>query len=177
MLGIHIPHVPYVYDVVRNSQHEYVIYAEYIEGKTLKDYLEENGRCTAVKTVGYVAQLCDALAALQLLGIVHRDIKPENIIISNDEEVYLIDFDISRMKKADSKRDTSVLGTAGYAAPEQFGFAQSDHRTDLYSLGVLINVMSTGCFPGEKMAAGKMGPLFKNAYRWIRMTDMKMQMS
>lgn len=157
MEGIHIPHVPYIHEIVQDAEHEYVVYADYIEGRNLHDYLETNGKCSVSETVMFAAELCETLSALQLLGIVHRDTKPENIIVSDKQEVYLIDFDISRLEKKTAEKDTSVLGTAGYAAPEQFGFAQSDHRTDLYALGVLINVMLTGSLPSEKKTDGKIG--------------------
>lgn len=157
MHGIHIPHVPYIHEIVQEAEHEYVVYADYIEGRNLHDYLETNGKCSVSQTVMFASELCETLSALQVLGIVHRDIKPENVIVSDEKEVCLIDFDISRLEKKTAERDTSVLGTAGYAAPEQFGFAQSDHRTDLYALGVLINVMMTGVLPSEKKAEGKIG--------------------
>lgn len=155
MQGIHIPHVPYIHEVVQDSDHEYTVYADYIEGRNLQDYLTLKGNCTVSETVVFASELCETLSALHVLGIVHRDIKPENIIVTDKKEIYLIDFDISRLEKRSSARDTSVLGTAGYAAPEQFGFAQSDHRTDLYALGVLINVMMTGSLPSEKKAHGR----------------------
>lgn len=159
MQRIHIPHVPYIHEIVQEAEHEYVVYADYIEGRNLHDYLEINGKCTFSETVRFASELCDTLSSLQLLGIVHRDIKPENIIVTDKKGIYLIDFDISRLEKKRADRDTSVLGTAGYAAPEQFGFAQSDHRTDLYALGVLINVMMTGSLPSEKKAVGRIGTI------------------
>lgn len=157
MQGIHVPHVPYIHEIVQEAEHEYVVYADYIEGRNMHDYLEKEGKCTVSDTVMLAAELCETLSALQVLGIVHRDIKPDNVIISDKKEIYLIDFDISRLEKKSAGRDTSMLGTAGYAAPEQFGFAQSDHRTDLYALGVLINVMNTGSLPSEKKAVGRIG--------------------
>lgn len=87
---------------------------------------------------------------------------PNNIIVS-DSSVTLIDFDISRSVKKDSPRDTFILGTAGYAAPEQFGFSQSDKRADIYALGVLANVMLTGHFPYEGIAKGAPGKAVRRA--------------
>ena len=69
----------------------------------------------------------------------------------------LIDFDASRIQKADRRADTTVLGTTGYAAPEQYGMSQTDARTDIYALGVVINVMLTGEHPSRQLAKGHMG--------------------
>ena len=93
-----------------------------------------------------VKGVCNALFLLHRKNIVHRDVNPNNIIVS-DSSVTLIDFDISRSVKKDSPRDAFAFpGTAGYAAPEPFGFSQSDKRADIYALGVLANVMLTGRF-------------------------------
>ena len=80
--------------------------------------------------------------------------KPENIIIAPDNTVKLIDFGIAREFKTDSLSDTSYMGTRGYAAPEQFGYHQSDARTDLYAVGVLCNEMLTGKLPGDGLYNG-----------------------
>lgn len=102
-------------------------------------------------------QLCQALAPLHRENIVHRDIKPENIVLGADSQVYLIDFGIARFEKAGRSADTTLLGTHGYAAPEQFGFCQSDARADIYSLGVVLNQVVTGAFPNAARADGLLG--------------------
>ena len=86
-------------------------------------------------------ELCDALDALHSAKIVHRDIKPSNIIITKDEHIKLIDFDASRIEKVVKDRDTQILGTEGFAPPEQFGFSQTDSRSDIYSFGVTMNLL------------------------------------
>ncbi|MBQ3048940.1 MAG: protein kinase, partial [Oscillospiraceae bacterium] len=93
---------------------------------------------------------------LHSFGAVHRDIKPENIIICGGNAV-LIDFDASRIFKEESETDTQILGTTGFAAPEQYGFSQSDPKADIYSLGILLNVMLTGKHPSKELAKGRMG--------------------
>lgn len=80
--------------------------------------------------------------------IIHRDIKPENIFYDG-KQVYLFDFDIARNYIENQKRDTAVLGSQGYAAPEQFGFYQTDIRSDIYSLGVLYHVLLTNKLPRD----------------------------
>ena len=90
------------------------------------------------------------------MGAVHRDIKPENVLLRGSEAV-LIDFDAARFFRPGRDEDTQVLGTTGYAAPEQYGLAQSDARADIYSLGVLLNVMLTRRHPSRVTAPGRMG--------------------
>ena len=94
------------------------------------------------------------------MAAVHRDIKPENVILRGGDAV-LIDFDAARIHKPQAETDTQVLGTTGFAAPEQYGLGQSDARTDIYSLGVLMNVMLTGQHPSKKLAEGRIGRIIQ----------------
>ena len=103
-----------------------------------------------------VKHLCQGLWVLHSMAAVHRDIKPENVILRGLDAV-LIDFDAARLHKPQAETDTQVLGTTGFAAPEQYGLSQSDTRTDIYSLGVLMNVMLTGKHPSKKLAEGRIG--------------------
>ena len=87
---------------------------------------------------------------------IRDSIKPENVILRGND-VVLIDFDAARLHKPEAKADTRILGTTGFAAPEQYGLGQSSTRTDIYSLGVLMNLMLTGQHPSKKLAEGRMG--------------------
>ena len=128
---------------------------ELIQGDTL-GFLLKDALFTPDETRKIVLQVCRALWVLHSIGAVHRDVKPENIILRGSEAV-LIDFDAARLYKPEEDTDTQVLGTAGFAAPEQYGLSQSDTRTDIYATGILINVMLTGEHPSKKLAEGRMG--------------------
>ena len=123
-----------------------VVIEEYISGDILADKIE-NKNITKEDAVDYTCQLFEVLSELEKVNIVHRDITPKNILISSDNVVKLIDFGISRKTKEGRTKDTTILGTAGYAAPEQFGFMQTDIRSDIYSAGVVFHEMLTGKMP------------------------------
>lgn len=126
------PNLPKVYEAVLDGESTTVI-EEYIAGKALgSTALSEK------QFLGVVRELCDVLEYLHGEGIIHRDIKPSNLIMADDGHVRLIDFDAARIPKTEQEQDTHLLGTRGYAAPEQYGFAQTDERTDVYSLGITL---------------------------------------
>lgn len=131
-----------------------MVIEEFINGETLEAVLKKAGPMPEWLVLKYMHQLCMALYHVHVNGIVHRDVKAANILISRDGTLKLIDFDISRVYRKDAPQDTVILGTAGYASPEQFGFHQTDARTDIYACGVLMNVMLTGCFPNEVLYGG-----------------------
>jgi len=118
---------------------------EYVEGVSLDQYAAQNG-LTQEQIVAFVSQLCDILAYLheQTPVVIHRDVKPQNIIVNAKGKIKLIDFGISRIYSEVAPKDTVCFGTIGFAAPEQYGFSQTDHRADIFSLGVLIGWLLTG---------------------------------
>lgn len=132
-----------------------MVLEEFIQGDTL-DSLLRTSRLSPDQTREIMIQLCQALRVLHSIGAVHRDVKPENIIL-REREAVLIDFDAARLHKPACESDTVILGTTGFAAPEQYGLSQSDARADIYSLGVLMNVMLTGEHPSRKLAGGRLG--------------------
>jgi hypothetical protein len=127
---------------------------EYFEGVTLADYLRSRGPMPAVDMCAIALQLCGVLAYLHSRPkpVIHRDIKAENIIITEDQAVKLIDFDIAREYDETAGSDTVYYGTKAYSPPEQFGYAQTDARTDIYALGVLMLFMLTGSKEREQLA-------------------------
>ena len=149
LLHLRCEHLPRVLDVWEADGNTYVI-EEYVAGDRL-DTLLEAGPLTAEQAHSVTVQICDALSALHSVGAVHRDVKPENILICGETAV-LIDFDASRLCKNDRQTDTRIMGTNGYAAPEQYGFSQTDARTDLYALGIVFNEMLTGKHPAIRLA-------------------------
>ena len=110
-----------------------VVLEEYIEGQTLG-----NAALSEKELVAAIRELCSVLDYLHSHGIVHRDVKPSNIILAKDGHIRLIDFDAARLMKEEADRDTVLLGTRGYAPPEQYGFAQTDERADIYALGITM---------------------------------------
>ncbi len=126
------PYLPKIYEVDQTADSVTVI-EEYIEGVSIGS-ADLSGR----KLMRAVRELCDVLAFLHEKNIIHRDIKPSNILLAGDGHIRLIDFDAARMPKDDLEQDTSLLGTRGYAPPEQYGFAQTDCRADIYALGVTL---------------------------------------
>ena len=136
-----------------------IVLEEFIDGVTVAQILETGKyRIQGAKKV--LHGVCNALTVLHERGFVHRDVKPENVMISTDGRVVLIDFDASRQVNSTAK-DTVVMGTVGYAAPEQLGLSQSDARTDIYAAGVLYNVMLTGRHPSDHFAPGRAGRVVK----------------
>jgi len=134
-------YLPKIYEVVETDK--LLIVEEYIEGEILSDYLT-SGKLTETDWLDIAWQLCEALRSLHehVPPIIHRDIKPSNIILNSKGCIKIIDFDSSRLYKAESEGDTRLLGTERYAPPEQYGFSQTDCRSDIYSLGVVF-----GMFP------------------------------
>lgn len=133
--------------------------AEYVQGDTLL-YLLEGGLLDWEEARKVTADICGALWVLHSMGAVHRDVKDSNVILRGSDAV-LIDFDASRIVKPECPADTVILGTTGYAAPEQFGLSQTDGRADIYSLGVLLNVMLTGQHPSRRLAEGHAGRIIR----------------
>lgn len=117
------------------SADESLIVEELVSGSTLSDLLQQEKVFTESEVRSFILQLCAGLSVLHTHGIVHRDIKPSNLMLTSDGRIKLIDFDAARTIKVEQEEDTRLLGTKGYAPPEQFGYGQTDGRSDIYSLG------------------------------------------
>lgn len=141
MLGnLHHPNLPAFTARFTDADRHFLV-MEFIDGQTLEASLERNnGPFPERRVLGWARQLCDVLAYLhnQPRPIIFRDLKPGNIMVTRDGRVKLIDFGIARFFRQAGSADTQVLGTPGYAPPEQYGKAQTDNRSDIYSLAMTL---------------------------------------
>ena len=129
--------------VIYCSEHDgtTLVVEEYLQGESLLALLEQGRYLTEKEAAKILLDLCDGLRPLHEQGIIHRDIKPSNLILQNGGIIRLIDFDAARIVKDDKNEDTRLLGTKGYAPPEQFGYGQTDERSDIYSIGITVKKM------------------------------------
>ena len=148
------PALPRIVDIIDNGITIYVV-MDYIEGESLDKILKEYGAQPEEQVVAWAKQLCDALGYLhsQKPPIIYRDMKPANVMLKPEGNIKIIDFGIAREYKEQSLADTTVLGTKGYAPPEQYS-GQTDGRSDIFALGMTMHHLLTGVDPrsGESYA-------------------------
>ena len=148
LVGRTHPNLAEVYDVIEDETAPAVL-LEYVPGRSLDEILgDEPPKYETVRRMAL--DICDGLIALHSMEIVHKDLKPENVIITPEGTARLIDYGIATVFGEDRPPQTALLGTVGFAAPEQFGFNRTDARTDLYSFGVLLNVLLAHEHPTAK---------------------------
>lgn len=142
------PGIPQVVDVIEEEQYIYII-ESYIEGETLDNKVKRVGVVQYEEICSIALQLCNIFEYLHSFNppIIYRDLKPSNIMISPQGKVVLIDFGTSRRYKINKENDTVFMGSKGYAAPEQYGLAQSTEQTDIYGLGATMYYMVIGTGP------------------------------
>jgi serine/threonine protein kinase len=150
--------LPRIYDHFTDPEHWYVV-MEYIEGKTLEDLLTKarGGHFSVNKVLDIGIAMCNVLGYLhaQHPPIIYRDVKPANILCTRQGHISLIDFGIARHYRPGQAKDTGPLGSPGYAAPEQYGRAQTSAQSDIYSLGATLQTLLTGKEPLEVLVGGK----------------------
>ena len=137
-----LPHVAVTYEM----PDEFVVVCDFVPGENLEQLVAVRGHLPREDAFRIVSQLCEAAQALHAHGIVHRDISPANVIVAADG-AHLIDLGIARFRSEDVTHDTTQLGTRGFASPEQCGYAQTDARSDVYSLGRILGYLLTGVRP------------------------------
>ncbi len=142
------PNIVAVYDVSHSEDVEYIV-MELIEGITLKDYMKKRGVLSWKEVLYFSTQILKALSHAHSKGIVHRDIKPHNIMILEDGTIKVADFGIACLLDADEERSGETIGSVHYASPEQARGGAADARSDIYSLGIVMYEMLTGCLPYE----------------------------
>ncbi len=135
---------PRIFDFEKNGD-RLIIIEEYITGSSVEELLN-NSALNSDYIYHYLTQLCDIVGRLHAMNppIIHRDIKPSNVIITADNQVVLIDFNAAKYYSLEDSSDTILLGTRGYAAPEQYGFGVSSPETDIYAIGALIKDIVDG---------------------------------
>lgn len=152
------PSLPRIVDIIDNGETIFVV-MDYIEGESLDKILLEYGPQPEELVIAWAKQLCDVLSYLhsQKPPIIYRDMKPANIMLKPEGNIKIIDFGIAREYKEQSLADTTVLGTKGYAPPEQYN-GQTDARSDIFALGMTMHHLLTGIDPrgGEKYVPVRM---------------------
>lgn len=148
------PALPRIVDIIDNGVTIYIV-MDYIEGESLDKILATEGIQSEELVIGWAKQLCDALSYLhtQKPPIIYRDMKPANVMLKPEGNIKIIDFGIAREYKEQNLADTTVLGTKGYAPPEQYS-GQTDQRSDIFALGMTMHHLLTGVDPrnGEAYA-------------------------
>ena len=149
------PNIVTIYDVGKSGDIAYIA-MEFLEGRELRSILNDGQRLPVIQVIRIVTQIAQGLAYAHDKGIVHRDIKPANIMVMTDEHAKITDFGIARMASAAVRTQTGmVLGSPKYMSPEQVMGRQTDQRSDIFSLGVMLYEMLTGQVPfmGENVNA------------------------
>ena len=159
------PNILTIYDIGTDGNSPYIV-AELLDGEELRDHLND-GPLAVRQAIGYAQQIAQGLAAAHEKGITHRDLKPENLFITKDGRVKILDFGLAKLKppklsRVDEDATTrmpqtdpgTVMGTVGYMSPEQVRGQDSDHRSDLFSFGLILYEMLAGrrAFQGESLA-------------------------
>ena len=133
------PNIVKVYDVSVNDHLQYIV-MEYVDGMTLREYLNERGgKLSSRETVHFISQILKALEHAHANGIVHRDIKPQNIMLLDNGQLRMMDFGIARISRADNQMLAGkAMGSVHYISPEQAKGDETDRTSDIYSVGVIL---------------------------------------
>ena len=142
------PNIVKVYDVSVNDDLQYIV-MEYVDGMTLREYLNERGgKLTSRETVHFISQILKALDHAHHNGVVHRDIKPQNIMLLDNGQLRMMDFGIARISRAENQlTGGKAMGSVHYISPEQAKGDETDFTSDIYSVGVMMYEMLSGHLP------------------------------
>lgn len=144
--------IPTPYSITEEGEKIFFL-REYVEGRTLSEFAEEAGTLSWKRIAEIGGEICKIVEQFQKLEnpFVHRDIKPENLILTEGGELVLVDFGTMRSYREDGNRDTFLVGSDGTAAPEQYGFRQTDKRTDVYAIGRTLWFLAAGCYQEDAL--------------------------
>lgn len=140
MLGLKQKNLPQIFYAEETDSETFVV-EEFLHGMNLLEYVKLHGEFSEKTVTKFALELCDCLKILHTRKILHRDIKPSNLFLTDDGELKLIDFDAGRVEKNFQQNDTQIIGTPGFAPPEQYGFQQTDERADIYALGLTLKML------------------------------------
>ena len=157
-----LPGIPRIYEAVEEDA-VLTLIEEYIPGTSLQELLDAQKALPEAQVVEYMVQLCGILHSLHSCNppIIHRDLKPANIIVTSDGILKLLDFNAAKCAGGASAKDTVLMGTPGFAAPEQYGFGASDAQTDIYALGILMNLLLSGELSHECTVSGPLASIVR----------------
>lgn len=166
---------PYSISLMEHSGITYYI-RSFIPGRTLEEICETNYSCPGIEAscaVDYLLELTELLHFLHTMEppLIHRDIKPQNVVVDPDGVCHFIDLGIARFYKEEGQIDTQIMGTRATAAPEQFGYRQTDIRSDLYSIGVLLLYCLTGDYSLSETNLQDVSPALRAIIRKATMFD------
>ena len=141
------PNIVSVYDVGEENGINYIV-MEFLQGDTLKDFIDKQGKLSNEQTLKFASQIASALEAAHSAKIIHRDIKPQNIVLVNNKVAKVTDFGIAKMSSKDTITTASTtIGSVHYFSPEHAKGCYTDEKSDIYSLGVVMYEMATGVLP------------------------------
>lgn len=146
--GLKQQNLSHIIHAVRSEDKTYLI-EEYFEGETLDNILRSKGYLDERSVISIAEQVCEALLYLHQHNLVHRDVKPANILLQSNGHIRLIDLGSARLCSVHEAGDTVVIGTQGYAAPEQYGLQSTDFRADVYALGVTMKELLGADYEGR----------------------------
>lgn len=138
--------LPRIYDC-RWENGLFFVRERFIDGISLQEMIDGGEKMDVERALTLTARLCETLGKLHEIGFIHRDVKPEHVLMDAEGELFLIDLDAAMRIEPQKANDTRLLGTTGYAAPEQFGLTRSDVRTDVFAVGIFLNTLLTGQHP------------------------------
>lgn len=179
-----VRNIPRIYALYEENNTLTVI-EEYISGDTFQEILNICGPLPLAEARKYAIAVCDILIALHSSDqpIIHRDIKPSNVMITEDDRLYLIDLNAARLMTKEKSRDTKLLGTEGFAAPEQFGFGESTPLSDIFAVGSFMNALLTGDTKTDSLPLNKLKPVIMKCLelnpkdRYSSATQLKMALT